>query len=487
MPDKPVANLSNMTIGEVAVCRRGMNPGATVALHKADTGAGPPSPSPSTTSEANPMSTPAPGGASPGSTGDPVSKAGDPPAFTPCPDCTTKDACTKSGACASQKPPVAKGVPLVIPQTAPAADPLAKSVTDIMADLFKGVANPPVGLYAGVAKAVADAKSIGAAEVKKATDAIAAGTAALAKADDDDAKTFGQVLPAELAMQDWWRFNDALYTALRSILESSEPDDTKLQMVVTSLEEFKNAIARRMAAAIAAANAATNALLKTGPAGGAAPTSNPTPSDVNKGDPAVSGNNTPNLSDTLAKAATVEDVIKALPECAAKIITDAIAKGAAPAEDPIAKALEASPVLKAQFDALRKAADEATALAKAEKDAREHTARVAKAGTEFGNLPASGEEMAGVLKAMETMDEPVRKTLEAVLKASNEAVGKNVLSGEIGKSGGGGAAAGTALAKAQAKAAELQKADPSLTDAAALEKAFDADAALQAEYLKEMK
>ncbi|MFC5358071.1 hypothetical protein, partial [Azospirillum himalayense] len=267
MPDKPVANLSNMTIGEVAVCRRGMNPGATVALHKADTGAGPPSPSPSTTSEANPMSTPAPGGASPGSTGDPVNKAGTPPAFTTCPDCTTKDACTKSGSCASQKPPVAKAAPLAIPQTVPVADPLAKSVTDIMADLFKGVANPPVGLYAGIAKAVADAKSIGATEVKKATDAFAAGAGALAKSDEDDAKTFGQVLPAELAMQDWWRFNDALYTALRSILESSEPDDTKLQMVVTSLEEFKNAIARRMAAAIAAANAATNALLKTGPTG----------------------------------------------------------------------------------------------------------------------------------------------------------------------------------------------------------------------------
>ncbi|MFC5358070.1 hypothetical protein, partial [Azospirillum himalayense] len=220
---------------------------------------------------------------------------------------------------------------------------------------------------------------------------------------------------------------------------------------------------------------------------GAAPAPNPTPSDVNKGEPAVSGNNTPTLSDTLAKATTVEDVIKALPECAAKIITDAIAKGAAPAEDPIAKALEASPVLKAQFETMQKAVDEAKALAKAEKEAREHTARVAKAGTDFGNLPASGEEMAGVLKAMEGMDEPVRKTLEAVLKAGNEAVGKNVLSGEIGKSGGGGAAGGTALAKAQAKAAELQKADPSLTDAAALEKAFDADAALQAEYLKEMK
>lgn len=487
MPDKPVANLSNMTIGEVAVCRRGMNPGATVALHKADTGAGPPSPSPSTTSEANPMSTPAPGGASSGTTGDPVTKAGTPPAFTPCPDCTTKDACTKAGACASQKPPVAKAAPLAIPQTVPAADPLAKSVTDIMADLFKGVANPPVGLYAGIAKAVADAKSIGATEVKKATDAFAAGTAALAKSDEDDAKTFGQVLPAELAMQDWWRFNDALYTALRSILESSEPDDTKLQMVVTSLEEFKNAIARRMAAAIAAANAATNALLKTGPAGGAAPAQNPTPSDVNKGDPAVSGNNTPTLSDTLAKAATVEDVIKALPDGAAKIITDAIAKGAAPAEDPIAKAIAGDPILKARFEALEKAAADATTLAKAEKEAREHTARVAKAGTDFGNLPASGEEMAGVLKAMDGMEEPVRKTLEAVLKAGNEAVGKNVLSGEIGKSGGGGAAAGTALAKAQAKAAELQKADPSLTDAAALEKAFDADAALQAEYLKEMK
>jgi len=433
MTDKPVTALTNMQITEVAVCRTGMNPGATVALFKsADDSA--PFPSPSS-SEAPSMSITS-GAAPPGT--------------------------------------VAKTVPLTVSPAAPTADPFAKSVKEVMDDLFKGVANPPVALYAGITKAIADAKSLGAAEVKKVQDVIATGTAALAKAMDDDAKTFGQVLPAELAMQDWWRFNDALYTALRSILESTEADDTKLQMVMTSLEEFKNVLTRRMAAAIAAASAATDALLKSGPTGSAAAT----PAIITKGEPAVSGTNTP-ITDTLTKAVTVEDVIKALPEGAAALVTAAIAKGATPVEDPIAKAIGENPILKAQFETMQKAVDEANAIAKAEKEAREHGARITKAGADFPNLPTTAENMAGVLKAMETMDEPVRKILTEVLKAGNEALGKK-LNGEIGKSGPAADVAGEAETIVKTKAEELRKAMPSLTEHQAIAKVYEDNPSLYA-------
>lgn len=442
MTDKPVTALTNMQITEVAVCRSGMNPGATVALFKSADGAPPPSPSTSS-SEASSMSKTS-GAAPPGS--------------------------------------VTKTVPLTVPPAAPTSDPFAKSVKEILDDLFKGVANPPVALYAGITKAIADARAIGEDEIKKVQNAIATGTAALAKAMDDDAKTFGQVLPAELALQDWWRFNDALYTALRSILESAETDDNKLQMVMTSLEEFKNVLTRRMAAAIAAASAATDALLKSGPTGGDA---NPPAPTISKGEPAVSGT-TNTLSDTLAKAATVDDVIKALPEGAAALVTAAIAKGTAPAEDPFTKALETNPILKAQFATMQKAVDEANAIAKAEKEAREHGVRITKAGADFPNLPTTAENMAGVLKAMETMDEPVRKTLTEVLKAGNEALGK-VLGGEIGSSAVSKAGASTTMGTINAKADELMKADATLTKADAIEKVLDADVQLQKAYLEEMK
>lgn len=481
MSDKPVADLSNMQITEVAVCRQGMNQGAKVALFKSADGA---PPSPSTSSEVPSMST-ASGAAPPGA----VFKT-DPPAFTPCNDCPDPAACTKAGACSIEKDkdPVTKAPALTVPAAAPTADPLAKSAKEIMDDLFKGIANPAPGLVAGVMKAVADAKDIGGAEVKKATDAIDAGAAALAKADDEDAKTFSQVLPAELAWNEMWRMNDALNTSFGSILRSAEDDASKIQMIEASLDEFRTIVGRRMAALIAAANAGTDALIKSGPAGAAgAQTSHTTP--VNKGDIAVSGNaNNTNLSDTLAKAATVDDIIKALPDGAAKLVTDAIAKGGQTTqEDPIAKALATDPILKARFEAMQKTIDETTALAKAEKEAREHTARVAKAGTDFPHLPTSAENMAGVLKAMEGLDEPVRKTLEEVLKAGNEAIGNKVLGGEVGTSMVSKAGASTTMATIDARAADLMKSDASLTKADAIEKVLDADVQLQKAYLEEMK
>ncbi len=465
MSDKPVADLSNMQITEVAVCRQGMNQGAKVALFKSADGT---PTSPSTSSEVPSMST-ASGTAPPGS----VAKTD----FTPCTDCTDPAACTKAGACSIEadktKNPVTKAAPLAIPTAAPAADPLAKSAKEIMDDLFKGVANPAPGLVAGVMKAVADAKDIGGAEVKKATDAIEAGNAALAKADDDDAKTFSQVLPAELAWNEMWRMNDALTASFTSILRSTEDDASKIQLIEASLDEFRTIVGRRMAALIAAANAGTDALIKSGPAssaGGQTPTSTP----VSKGDTAVSGNNTPSLSDTFAKAATVDDIIKALPEGAAKLLSDALAKTVpATQEDQIAKALATDPILKARFEALQKAADDAAAIAKAEQELRKTADRITLAKADYPNLPAAPAALADVLKAMEGMDEPVRKTLTEVLKAGNEAIGKNVLGGEIGKSGGGTAAAGEAETVVKAKAEELRKAMPNLTEHQAIAKVYN--------------
>lgn len=467
MSDKPVADLSNMTISEVAVCRRGMNQGAMVALFKSADGV---TPSPSNSSEATSMSTTS-GAAPPGS----VAKT-DPPAFKPCNNCKDSEACTKAGKCALA-PPIAKGT-LTLADDVPAADPFAKTGKEVMDDLFKGIANPSPTLVAGILKIFADGKEMLATEISKAVGTIARIKEPLAKS--DEAKTFGQVLPGELVLADWWRFGDALCTALRSILSSAEPDSVKLQLAADSLEEFKNVMTARVVASIAATTAAVGSLLKVEPNPPPAPT-------ISKGDPAVSGTDNTTLTDTLAKAASVEDVIKALPESAAALVTAAIAKGATPAEDPIAKALETNPILKAQFATMQKAVDEANAIAKAEKEAREHGVRITKAGTDFPNLPTTAENMAGVLKAMETMDEPVRKTLTEVLKAGNEAIGKNVLGGEIGSSAVSKAGVSTTMGTINAKADELMKADATLTKADAIEKVLDADVQLQKAYLEEMK
>lgn len=470
MPDKPIADLSAMTINEVAVCRRGMNPGATVALFKADT-----SPSLPTSNQEGRMSKTNMGAA--------------PPGFTACSDCADPGGCSKAGACSAdvdkgacgtgkdKKDGVNKCAPLVPHRAAPASDPFAKSAKEIMDDLFKGIANPAPALVAGVMKAVADAKDIGAAEVKKAQDAIAASNAALAKAGDDDAKTFGQVLPAQLVLDDWWTYNDALRTSLRSILESTDTDDsTKLQMVAASLDQFRNAMTLRMSAAIAAASAATNVLLKSSVSKSAGTGSVPAhTATINKEALAVTGTNSTPLTDTLAKAASVDDVLKALPANAAALVNSAIEKALATEppkpEDAVAKAIASDPVLKARFEALEKAAAEASAIAKAEKDAREHTARVAKAGAEFGNLPVSAEAMANVLKSVEGIpDESVRKDLESILKGANEVYGTKILGGEIGKSSS--AVSGTAMTEALAKAETLRKAMPSLSQEQALAKAY---------------
>lgn len=452
MSDKPVADLSNMTISEVAVCRRGMNQGAVVALFKS---AGDAAPSPSNSSEATSMST-ASGAAPPGT----VAKT-DPPAFKPCGNCKDSEACTNAGKCALA-PPVAKGA-LTLADDVPAADPFAKTGKEVMDDLFKGIANPSPTLVAGILKTFADAKEMLATEISKAVGTIAKIKEPLAKS--DEAKTFGQVLPGELVMADWWRFGDALCTALRSILSSTEADAVKLQLAATSLEEFKNVMTARVVASIAATTAAVGSLLKGEPI-----VPPPAPETVKKGDPAVSGTDN-TITDTLTKAATVEDVIKALPAPAAALVTAAIAKGAAPAEDPIAKAIGDNPVLKAQFEALQNAADEATAIAKAEQELRKTADRITIAKADFNNLPTTPENIAGILKAMETMDEPVRKTLTEVLKAGNDAIGKNVLGGEIGKSGDG-LTAGNAEARVLAKSEEFRKANTSLSKEQAITKVY---------------
>lgn len=468
MSDGPKFNvLSNMTIGEVTLCHVGMNPGATVALFKAAD----PLLLPLPNSPENRMTT---------ATGDPagVGKA-DPPPFKPCTDCQNTEVCKAGGACGKDK--AQKSFPLVVPDAAPTADPFGKAAKDVLDGIFKGVTNPPLAICKAVTDTLVAAVKISAEEVAKAKAAYDEAVTSIAKS--DDAKTFSQVYPAEVIRADMWRVNDALDTALRSIVQSDEPDDVKLSLVNASLDQFKAVIVQRMAMAIGAASGAASVLVKSAGALSPDPAAGPagTTASINKTqeNTTVSGSAT-TLSDTLAKAATGADVIKALPESAAKLlekhVADEIAKaktGTGPQEDPVAKAIAENPVLKAQFDALKKQADEATALAKAQQDRADHAARVEKAKTDFGALPLSPDEMAGVIKAMDGItDTAVKANLERALKAGNEAIGKHVLGGERG-SNATGATAGAAQTEAVAKAAEIRKGAPTLTAEQALMKAYE--------------
>jgi len=106
---------------------------------------------------------------------------------------------------------------------------------------------------------------------------------------------------------------------------------------------------------------------------------------------------------------------------------------------------------------LAKRADEAEKLAKAERDAREISELTKRASDEFGHLPGTPVAKAQVLKAMNTMDEEVKKSLEAILTTA-EKLAKNGF-GMIGTLPGNAAGAETPEGQLQKRAEEIKKAE----------------------------
>ena len=132
-------------------------------------------------------------------------------------------------------------------------------------------------------------------------------------------------------------------------------------------------------------------------------------------------------------------------------------------------------------------AEEATKIAKAERDARERRDHIAKSET-FTHLAKDDEEFGGVLLDIfkaerdEHLPAGTLEKVESVLKAANEAVEKGALFAEIGRHGGAPSDAEDKLEKA---AAALRDADPSLTKPQSIAKALDNDPDLYTEIRKE--
>jgi hypothetical protein len=133
-----------------------------------------------------------------------------------------------------------------------------------------------------------------------------------------------------------------------------------------------------------------------------------------------------------------------------------------------------------EMETLSKRAEDAEALAYAERDARLHKEFVAKAA-EFESLPGVTPESFGpVLKsAAESLDDETYGTLLSVLKAANEAVTTGSLFEEIGKVG----QTTTGDSELEKAAASLM-AEEGLDKFAAIAKAVESNPSLYGDYKK---
>ena len=134
-------------------------------------------------------------------------------------------------------------------------------------------------------------------------------------------------------------------------------------------------------------------------------------------------------------------------------------------------------------------AENAEKIAKEERDVRETRDYIAKSAG-YENIAKADDEFGPVLKSIANAErdgalpEGTAAKLDEVLKAADEQVKAGDLFKEAGRAGHGGAS--DSEGKAKAAAAEIKKADPKLTDAQAIAKAYEADPSLYDEYQKEV-
>lgn len=128
------------------------------------------------------------------------------------------------------------------------------------------------------------------------------------------------------------------------------------------------------------------------------------------------------------------------------------------------------PTVAAELQRLQKRADEA--------DERELT-DIAKKYEIIGKKP---EELVPVLKSLKAAGGTAYTDMIGILDASVEAVSKSGMFAEIGKSGGYGGGEPDAWSKIEKKADEIQVANPSMSRAAAIDKACEQNPQLVHEY-----
>jgi hypothetical protein len=145
--------------------------------------------------------------------------------------------------------------------------------------------------------------------------------------------------------------------------------------------------------------------------------------------------------------------------------------------------------LRKEADDEKSKADEAIEIAKSERETRETREYIAKS-EQLDQLAKDDSEFGKVLKSIGQAErdghlpEGTGTALDEVLKAANEAVEKGALFAENGRGGHGGDNS-EGWAKVEAAAAELRKADPSLSKEQAVAKALEDDPSLYDETRRE--
>jgi hypothetical protein len=112
---------------------------------------------------------------------------------------------------------------------------------------------------------------------------------------------------------------------------------------------------------------------------------------------------------------------------------------------------------------------------------REYVAKAAEVG-----LVGKADELGDMLKTVAKTDATLADKILDVFKTAQARIKESGLLGEIGKEDHSATGA-TAYDKIVAKAVELRKSNPALTDAQAFTKVYDSDSDLRVAYLKERK
>lgn len=149
------------------------------------------------------------------------------------------------------------------------------------------------------------------------------------------------------------------------------------------------------------------------------------------------------------------------------------------AAEEISKALlaKADPAVRELIEKQQTALAEATAIAKAERDARLDREFISKAES-LPMITTDKASLGGLLRRVsEALTAEDAAEVEKMLRAANEQIAKGSLFDSFGNGGGHT----TVSSSAEAKASELKKADPTLTDEQALAKAYNENPALLAE------
>lgn len=144
--------------------------------------------------------------------------------------------------------------------------------------------------------------------------------------------------------------------------------------------------------------------------------------------------------------------------------------------EPVGKS-DAVTISKAEHAALLVRVEQAEAIAKSEREQRRKNEAIVKAESmAFGET----DEVAQLLVDIEDASPELAGRVEALLSTANQQVEKSALFSEVGKS----LTEFTTTSSLDSMAAEIVKADPSVTQEAAIAQALEGNPALYEEYLK---